>query len=43
MSWEKMRECVRVLEKMGVVERFGVGTHAVYSIKIGKNRLMLMP
>lgn len=43
MSWENMRECIRVLEKMGVVERFGVGKHAIYSIKIGKNRLMLMP
>jgi hypothetical protein len=28
---------------MGVIERFGVGKHAVYSIKIGKNRLLLMP
>ncbi|MFZ2455398.1 MAG: winged helix-turn-helix domain-containing protein [Candidatus Altiarchaeia archaeon] len=43
MSWGKMREYIRVLEKMGMVERFGVGKHAVYSIKIGKNRLMLMP
>lgn len=42
-SWEKMRECIRTLEKMGVVERFGVGKHAIYSIKIGKNRLMLIP
>jgi predicted transcriptional regulator of viral defense system len=42
ISWEKMREWVRVLEKMGVIERFGVGRFAVYSIKIGKNRLMLM-
>jgi predicted transcriptional regulator len=43
MSWDKMREYIRVLEKMGVIERFGVGRHAVYSIKIGKNRLLLMP
>jgi uncharacterized membrane protein len=38
-----MRSYVRVLEKMGVVERFGVGRHAVYSIKLGKNRLVLIP
>jgi predicted transcriptional regulator of viral defense system len=43
VSWENMRECIKVLEKMGVIERFGVGKHAVYSIKIGKNRLVLMP
>jgi DNA-binding Lrp family transcriptional regulator len=43
ISWENMREYIRVLEKMGVIERFGVGKHAVYSIKIGKNRLMLIP
>jgi hypothetical protein len=43
MSWGKMREYIRVLEKMGLVERFGVGPHAIYSIKIGKSRLMLLP
>ena len=43
VSWETMRECVSILERMGVIERFGVGKHAVYSIKIGKNRLVLMP
>lgn len=43
MSWENMRDCVRVLEKMGIVERMGFGKHAIYSIKVGKNRLMLMP
>ena len=41
--WEKMRSFVRVLEKMGVVERFGVGKYATYSIKLGKNRVLLMP
>lgn len=43
VSWDNMRSCVRVLEKMGVVERLGAGRHAIYSIKLGKNRLVLIP
>ncbi len=43
VSWDNMRACVRALEKMGLVERFGVGKHAMYSIKLGKNRVLLMP
>jgi predicted transcriptional regulator of viral defense system len=43
LSWTNARDCIKILEKMGVVERFGNGKYAVYSFKIGKNKLVLMP
>ena len=43
VSWTNARDCIKVLEKMGVVERFGNGKYAIYSFKVGKNKLVLMP
>ena len=43
VSWTNARDCIKVLEKMGVVERFGSGKYAIYSFKVGKNKLVLMP